>query len=86
MRQISVVLVCFAFCVAANAAAPAAPQGLPETILRELKPGGRLPAAKYTPVKTWQAEAAGHNTGHLVADPEADGGKAWAAFSNRPFS
>ncbi len=77
MRVISAVLVWLALCLAARGAAPSGPQGLPEAILRELKPGGRLPAAKYTLVKTWQAEAAGHNTGHLVADPDADGGKAW---------
>ncbi len=55
------------------------PQGLPESLLKEVRAADRLPQGRYTAVKAWEAETAGHNTGRLVDDPEAEGGKTWEA-------
>jgi len=56
-----------------------APAGLPEAVAAEVKDLASLPKGTYTLTKEWEAEAAGHNTGRMVEDPEADGGKAWEA-------
>ncbi|MFQ6096506.1 MAG: GxGYxYP domain-containing protein [Armatimonadota bacterium] len=56
-----------------------APDGLPDAIVREIRAAARPPSGKYTFVREWEAETAGHNTGHLADDPDARGGKAWEA-------
>ena len=43
--------------------------GLPDFIVRETLSLKSLPQGTFTPVQAWQAEKAGHNTGHLVDDP-----------------
>lgn len=58
---------------------PQAPVGLPEAVSREIRDAGALPTGTYTEVRSWEAEAGGHNTGRLVDDIEAEGGKAWEA-------
>ncbi len=75
MRTFAAAIACFAF--RAAVAAPVGPEGLPAAVLREVKSPGRLPAARYALVKTWQAETANHNAGHPVADADAQAGKAW---------
>jgi GxGYxYP putative glycoside hydrolase C-terminal domain/GxGYxYP third domain/GxGYxYP_N second domain/GxGYxYP_N 1st domain len=54
-----------------------APAGLPESVAREVTDVAALPKGTYSLVRSWQAETAGHLTGRLVDDPDAEGGKAW---------
>jgi len=54
-------------------------QGLPDPLLKEVRAPEELPKGNYTAVRTWEAEMAGHNTGRLVDDADAAGGKAWEA-------
>ena len=53
------------------------PRGLPDAILAEVKAPGQIPEGTYTLAKSWKANDQGHNdTGRLVDDPDAQGGKA----------
>ena len=55
------------------------PQGLPNSLLQEVRAPEQLPKGNYTAIRTWEAETAGHNTGRLADDADADRGKAWEA-------
>ena len=55
------------------------PRGLPDTLLQEVRAADQLPSGDYALVRAWEAEAAAHNTGHLVDDADAEGGTAWEA-------
>lgn len=55
------------------------PAGLPGPLMKEVASPQDLPPGTYTLVKTWRAQDAGHKTGHVVDDPEAEGGTAWEA-------
>ena len=69
------------FCLLVLAGAPAGAEpmcaGLPHEIVREVLALKNLPRGTYTLAQAWQAEKAGHNTGHLVGDPGTKNGKAW---------
>ncbi len=53
------------------------PQGLPDAVMAEVKAPDQVPAGRYALARSWKANDQGHNqTGRLVDDPEAEGGKA----------
>lgn len=68
---------CLAQTAQAQAAKSQSAQGVPASIMKEVKNPKQIPAGQYTFVKSWQAETAGHNIGRLVQDPDAVGGTAW---------
>jgi hypothetical protein len=59
-----------------SACAVTAQTGLPESVALEVKDRAALPSGTYTLARAWEAEATGHMTGRVVADPEAGDGRA----------
>jgi len=74
-KGLGFILVVVVFAAGACHAQPL--EGLPETIVRELKAPEDMPQGQYILVRSWQAENAAHKTGRLVDDADAEGGKAW---------
>jgi hypothetical protein len=64
------------------------PEGLPESLRREVQSPQSLPRGKYREVRAWEAESAPHFIGRAVEDAQAQRGRAWEvrAYEDTPSS